>query len=115
MDEYSRSIDLPNDSPYRGCRMSFSFWMHAPMRALVRVSSPLIVCGGMLACGHDRVAAPPPSPGRIDIASGDAQFGAPGQQLALPIVVVARDASDNAVAGLHVSWLADDGGTIAPG
>jgi len=84
------------------------------MRALVRASSPLILVSGMLACGHDRVAAPPP-PGRIDIASGDAQFGAPGQPLALPIVVVVKDASGVAVSGVHVSWLADDGGTIAPG
>ena len=88
--------------------------MHAPMRALVRVSSPLIFCGGMLACGHDRVAAPLPAPGRIDIASGDAQLGAAGMALALPIEVLARDGSGNAAAGVRVSWLADDGGTVAP-
>src|SRR6185369_538379 len=70
--------------------MLLRIWSHAPMRALVRASSPLILVSGMLACGHDRVAAPPP-PGRIDIASGVA------------------------VSGVHVSWLADDGGTIAPG
>lgn len=93
--------------------MSFSCWTHAPTRALVRASGPLILCGGMLACGHDRLAAPP-SPGRIDIASGDAQLGAPGKPLALPIVVVARDGSGNAVSNVHVFWLADDGGTIAP-
>ena len=67
----------------------------------------------MLACGHDRVAAPP-SPGHIDIASGDAQLGAPGKPLALPIVVVARDESGNAVSDVHVFWIADDGGTITP-
>jgi len=89
-------------------------WMHAPKRALVRVSSPLIVCCGVLACGHDRVASPPPLPGRIDVASGDAQLGVPGQRLAQPIVVVARDASGSAVSGVHVSWVADDGGAIAP-
>jgi len=88
--------------------------MRAPMRALVRASSPLILASGMLACGHDRVAAPPP-PGRIDVASGDAQLGVPGEALALPIVVVVRDASGSAVSGVHVSWLADDGGSITPG
>lgn len=84
------------------------------MRALVRVASPLILGGGMLACGHDRVAAPPPMPGHIEIASGDAQLGAPGEQLAMPIVVVARDGSGRAVSGVHIVWLADDGGTVAP-
>src|SRR5690349_13852701 len=113
MDEYSRSIDLPNDSAYRGCRMSFCCWSHAPMRALVRVSSPLILCSGMLGCGRDRLAAPP-APGRIDIASGDEQLGAPGKPLALPIVVVARDGSGSVVSGVHVWWLADDGGTVTP-
>ena len=92
--------------------MPLRYWLHAPSRALVRISSPLILCGSMLACGQDRLAAP--APGRIDVASGDAQLGAPGWPLALPIVVVARDASGNAVSGVHVSWIVDDGGTIAP-
>jgi hypothetical protein len=68
----------------------------------------------MLACGHDRVDAPPPPPGRIEIASGDAQLGAPGQPLARPIVVVVRDGFGAAVSGVQIVWLADDGGTITP-
>ena len=95
--------------------MSLSYWLHAPMRALARASRPLILASGMLACGHDRVAAPPPAPGHIDISSGDAQRGAPGQPLALPIVVVVRDASGMAVSGVRVWWFPDDGGAIAPG
>jgi hypothetical protein len=93
--------------------MVHSPWLHAPMRALVHFASPLILCAGMLACGHDRIAAP--APGHIEIAGGNAQHGVPGQPLALPIAVVVRDGSGDAVSDVHVSWRADDGGTIAPG
>src|SRR3954467_14988990 len=93
--------------------MVHSPWLHAPMRALVHFASPLILCAGMLACGHDRIAAP--APGHIEIAGGNAQHGGPGQPLALPIAVVVGDGSGDAVSDVHVSWRADDGGTIAPG
>jgi hypothetical protein len=67
---------------------------------------------GLFACGDPHVTAP--KRGKIDIASGNAQRGAPGERLALPIVVVARDIAGNPAADVQVTWQVDDGGTIDP-
>lgn len=72
-----------------------------------------VLCVGALACG-DRQPTATTTRGRIAIASGDAQRGVPGQRLGLPIVIVVRDASGAAVAGVRVTWVAEDGGAIDP-
>jgi hypothetical protein len=66
---------------------------------------------GALACGEHLTS---PARGKIAIASGDAQRGAPGQPLGLPIVIVVRDAAGNPAAEVHVRWVAEDGGVIDP-
>src|SRR5438094_645646 len=45
---------------------------------------------------------------------GRARRGVPGERLGLPIVIVVRDASGAAVAGVRVTWVAEDGGAIDP-
>lgn len=75
----------------------------------------LCLLGGMLACGSDN-AAPggnPPAIAKATAASGDAQTGAVGAQLAAPIrVVVTQDGA--AKAGVSVGWTAAAGGAVAP-
>lgn len=73
----------------------------------------LLASSGLLACGSER-ATMPRSRGQIAISSGNAQRGAPGQPLAQPIVLVVRDASGTPVAGVDVTWNADDGGVMDP-
>ncbi|HEY2854251.1 MAG TPA: Ig-like domain-containing protein [Gemmatimonadaceae bacterium] len=82
-------------------------------RALVsRLVLHVTVLAAITACSGDRLAAP--SRGRLAIRSGNAQRGAPGQPLEQPIIVVVRDAMGAPVAGVRVSWTADDGGSISP-
>lgn len=50
------------------------------------------------------------APGRIHIASGDGQQGAPGQALARPLRVVVTDAGQNPVAGAEVLFEVTEGG-----
>ena len=73
----------------------------------------LVCVPGLLACGAEH-ATSPRSRGQIGIASGNAQHGLPGQRLDQPIVLVVRDPSGAAMAGVQVTWVADDGGEMDP-
>lgn len=87
------------------------------VRVLSRALNFRIVCRALAmilftACRGDHIAAP--SRGHITVTSGNAQRGAPGQRLEQPIVVVVRDINGEPAAGVRVTWIADDGGSIAP-
>jgi len=66
-----------------------------------------------LACGDERPTMPR-ARGKIAISSGNAQRGAPGEQLDRPIVLVVRDPRGLPVPDVRVAWFADDGGVIEP-
>jgi len=82
-------------------------------RSFVFRAGPLLLASIALACGEQRLTTPP-SRGHIAVSSGDRQLGKPGEQLGQPIVVIVRDAAGAPIAGIHVRWMADDGGTIDP-
>ncbi len=54
------------------------------------------------------------APLTIAVVSGDRQNGAPGAQLAQPLVVVVQDATGNPVARQTVTFAASPGGQLAP-
>jgi hypothetical protein len=91
---------------------------NAGQRATTRAASlaSILVIAALYAvgCRDARVTPTAPGPGRIAIASGDAQRGAPGQPLDEPIVVVVRDERGAPAPGVRVSWIADDGGAVDP-
>src|SRR5437870_802754 len=86
----------------------------APRRAAKLASTLVLAALSAAACRDAQVPPTAPGPGRIAIASGDAQRGAPGQPLDQPIVIVVRDAQGEPAAGVRVSWIADDRGTVDP-
>lgn len=90
------------------------FFVGARARRRARRCRVALVCltTSLAACGDHHLTVP--VRGRIAIASGDAQRGVPGKQLAEPIVVVVRDGAGAPVPGVRVTWLVDDGGTIDP-
>lgn len=73
---------------------------------------PFVILVGTVACRDGRFTAP--ARGRIAIESGNAQRGSSGQPLALPLVATVHDASGASIAGVTVTWVADDGGSIDP-
>lgn len=81
-------------------------------RVPVARAAGLVLVAGALACHDGRLTAP--ARGHLAIESGNAQRGSPGQPLELPLVATVHDASGAPTAGVTVSWIADDGGTIAP-
>jgi hypothetical protein len=53
------------------------------------------------------------APKTLDVISGNAQVGAPGEQATEPLVVEVRDAYGNPNSGIVVSWTVDGGGTLS--
>jgi hypothetical protein len=53
------------------------------------------------------------SPKSLDVISGNAQVGSPGEQATEPLAVEVRDAYGNPNAGIVVSWTVDGGGTLS--
>lgn len=92
--------------------MSLTLGTSAPPRPAVLCCIPFVMLLAAIACRDARLTAP--SRGRIAIESGNFQRGTPGQRLDRPIVVTVRDPSDAPIAGVHVTWVADDGGQIDP-
>ncbi len=82
--------------------------------ALARRSCALLVATTMLglACGGGGSTPPGATPTQIAKApsnDGDNQVGPAGQSLATPLAVIVRDASDNPVRGVSVTWAAGTG------
>src|SRR6266702_2903427 len=82
--------------------------------ALARRSCALLVATTMLglACGGGGSTPPGATPTQIAKApsnDGDSQVGPAGQALATPLAVIVRDASDNPVRGVAVTWAAGPG------
>ncbi len=88
--------------------------------ALARRSCALLVATTMLglACGGGGSTPPGATPTQIAKApsnDGDNQVGPAGQALAAPLAVIVRDASDNPVRGVSVTWAAGAGsGSVTP-
>jgi adhesin/invasin len=88
--------------------------------ALFRRSRALALATSLvgIACGGGGGGGPGPTPTQIAKAptnAGDNQVGPAGQALAMPVAVVVRDASDNPVAGVTVTWTPGTGsGSLAP-
>jgi hypothetical protein len=91
--------------------MLLLLWARARTRAPMHRLALVALAMGALACGEHLTS---PSRGKIAIASGDAQRGAPGEPLGLPIVIVVRDPAGNPAADVRVSWVPEDGGAISP-
>lgn len=69
-----------------------------------------------LACAVDD-GGPNPNPTAASVAvnGGNTQSGAPAQALATPLSVIVRDASNNPLAGVTVTWAATSGGgSVSP-
>src|SRR6266568_5976411 len=82
--------------------------------ALARRSCSLLLATTMLglACGGGGSTPPGATPTQIAKApanDGDNQVGPAGQALATPLAVIVRDASDNPVRGVSVTWAAGPG------
>ena len=82
--------------------------------ALFRRSRALALATSLIgiACGGGGGGGPGPTPTQIAKApsnDGDNQVGTAGQALATPLAVIVRDASDNPVAGVTVTWTAGTG------
>jgi adhesin/invasin len=68
--------------------------------------------GGDLPCGGPFCVPPPDSQlaTRLRASAGDGQTGAPGRELALPLVVVVTDDEEHAIPGVVVSFTVTQGG-----
>jgi hypothetical protein len=53
------------------------------------------------------------APKTLDVISGDAQVGSPGEQATEPLVVEVHDAYGNPNGGIVVSWAVDGGGALS--
>lgn len=69
-----------------------------------------------LACASDDGGPNPnPTPASVAVNGGNTQSGAPAQALATPLSVIVRDASNNPLAGVTVTWAAaSGGGSVSP-
>ncbi len=92
---------------------SYSVRRHRRLRTYLEYACWLLALWGMFACGGERTTMPR-SRGKIAISSGNAQRGSPGLRLDQPIVLVVRDGFGAPVGGVHVTWIADDGGVMDP-
>lgn len=82
---------------------------HSPS---IRFLGVALLCTGLAACAADHAITRPS--GVIAVAAGDAQLGVAGERLAAPIVVEVDDDNGRPVAGVPVTWKAEDGGTFDP-
>ena len=85
------------------------------MRLTTQCAGVLCAIGALIAAGACSDSAGPAGPAaKLHIVNGDRQEGTGPIELPQPLVVVVLDAGDRPVAGAEVTWIADDGGSIAP-
>jgi len=86
-----------------------------PARALLLAGVVFSAAAGMVACGGENVAGPPPTPRTLRVNAGNAQQGIVGQQLSLPVSVTVLDDGGRALRDVRVTFSAAPGsGTLAP-
>ncbi|MFI5207306.1 MAG: Ig-like domain-containing protein [Gemmatimonadales bacterium] len=79
------------------------------------------VAGAIVVTASDTTATPatfyltamPAAPSAMTSVSGDAQSGAAGSQLSLPMVVLVADQYGNPVSGVTVTWTTSGAGTLS--
>lgn len=78
--------------------------------SLLRASIGAGLVAGWLACSSDDGGGPTPTAASVAVNAGNLQVGTAGQALATQLSVIVRDASNNPLAGVNVTWAAASGG-----
>ena len=97
-----------------------SVFVDRPTSARIARAGPLLALfGGVVllvsACSSEKSTGPGPVAAAIKMQAGDAQTGAVGVALSVPLAVVITDKDGNAVSGARVDWDVGPGsGIVAP-
>ena len=70
----------------------------------------ILLAAATLRCSDN---SQPTTASSIEMADGNGQFGAVGQELANPLVVLVTDQNGNPVEGVAVQWAAQGGGSVS--